>query len=40
MKDLKYYENPRIEFHEIQSEGQLCWSGIEELDENQGTWGW
>ena len=34
------YEKPQIELFDIQSEGLLCWSSIEELRENEGDWGW
>lgn len=34
------YESPQTEVHEFQPEGPLCFSGIEELGENDGDWGW
>lgn len=39
MKEQNHYESPQMEFHEIQSEGPLCWSGMEELGEDKGNWG-
>lgn len=46
MKSERNYEVPQVNVHYIQPEGALCSSGdtdlrkeMEELGENEGTWG-
>ena len=37
---MNKYETPVLEFYDFQSEGMICWSAIEKLEESEGDWGW
>lgn len=39
MKSDTHYESPLAAVHYFQPEGNLCISGTEFVEENEGTWG-
>ena len=41
MKTELNYESPEVTLLEVHSEGTIMsWSAIENLEENEGDWGW
>lgn len=38
MKKIESYQRPNIDLIEVYSEGVLCGSPLEDLDENPGFW--